>query len=195
MVRRWIHRGLALSRRLLPMFSIMSLVALAVTLVLWFSSLWRCYEVAYHRLDGHRGTSYLLSSWPLRFAVMSAPLPGPVSPRISWWSGYTSPAVTRSGSTQPFFELSNDRIACIGFEYCHRVIEDLSMDVSEVEISHWILVLLFAILPFLHFRLIYMRRRLARLGLCPTCGYDLRASPDRCPECGRVPRVEARPPE
>ena len=48
-------------------------------------------------------------------------------------------------------------------------------------------VVLFAILPFIHLVRNIQRRRRHRARLCPQCSYDLRATPDRCPECGAVP--------
>jgi hypothetical protein len=51
----------------------------------------------------------------------------------------------------------------------------------------WLAALVFAILPAVWFdrwrRRRSARRRLAA-GLCRKCGYDLRGSPGRCPECG-----------
>jgi hypothetical protein len=42
-------------------------------------------------------------------------------------------------------------------------------------------------------RFVYLTRRRtsrSKRGLCPVCGYDLRATPDRCPECGAVPKAK-----
>jgi hypothetical protein len=49
----------------------------------------------------------------------------------------------------------------------------------------WAMILAFAVLPLL--RLARRLRRRPPVGQCPTCGYDLRATPGRCPECGAVP--------
>ena len=48
-------------------------------------------------------------------------------------------------------------------------------------VPHRVLASVTAALPLLWL----VRARRAR-GLCPACGYDLRASPDRCLECGTI---------
>jgi hypothetical protein len=60
------------------------------------------------------------------------------------------------------------------------------VDSSSYEIMFplWIVCAGFAILPVT--RILYLRRRMVRFrtGHCFKCGYDLRATADRCPECG-----------
>jgi hypothetical protein len=53
----------------------------------------------------------------------------------------------------------------------------------------WPLILGFSLLPAARvFRTLRTRvRRRRRPGRCQQCGYDLRATPDRCPECGTIP--------
>src|SRR5690349_5859684 len=44
--------------------------------------------------------------------------------------------------------------------------------------------IILAVLPAWWLRLASEKRRRIKTGACVACGYDLRATPDRCPECG-----------
>jgi hypothetical protein len=58
--------------------------------------------------------------------------------------------------------------------------------VRRVTIPLWVLVLASGT-PWAAER-IWKWRHSREAGLCPVCGYDLRATPQRCPECGTIPR-------
>jgi hypothetical protein len=53
-----------------------------------------------------------------------------------------------------------------------------------IGIPFWPIVWLFAMPPAIAWQRHRVRQRRIRLGLCLRCGYDLRSSPGRCPECG-----------
>ena len=58
-------------------------------------------------------------------------------------------------------------------------------------VGYWKIALLSLVVPAYRLRLWMRAPQHATIGLCPTCGYDLRATPERCPECGTLAETRA----
>jgi len=58
---------------------------------------------------------------------------------------------------------------------------------GSISFPPWFFPGLSAILPLLWLRRRFLRSRRARDGLCSSCGYDMRSTPEQCPECGATP--------
>ena len=63
----------------------------------------------------------------------------------------------------------------------------------EIALPLWVVIVLLALLSAGLIVRDFRQSRGGRPGTCSTCGYDLRASKERCPECGTPipPKVEA----
>jgi len=81
----------------------------------------------------------------------------------------------------------NPLIYRLGFRFSHSM-DDRSPSFpgfTEARLPHWLFALLFALLP----SVFLIRARRKPRNCCQSCGYDLRATPDRCPECGTVAKI------
>jgi hypothetical protein len=187
-------------RRLFTLVSALSLVLCVATCALWVRSYWRDDLVArparFQFLDGtvsSRGVIWIVWSdaprhrepieWTVRTRVPDDELAclwqveDQCGPTGSGGFGYRSKAVPSGIKIESKYLRGGDYLINVAPLVERRVLT----------VPHWSVVLAGAVLPVTRLAAVAGRRRRRRLGLCPACGYDLRATPDRCPECGAVP--------
>jgi hypothetical protein len=193
-------------RRLFNLAVATSLVLCAATVVLWTRSFYSYEHLS--RAKAHRDGGYLLRSHRGRMYFERRSIWEGVEP-LYWYRGpsRSDPVFSNSFRISPPHES-----VALGFGYYKGSDYTWSFrknpypqevyqfpplsdqrwskdDYAGIHIPYSVIVLLTALPPMMWARRYVNRRRDSRIGrgLCPTCGYDLRATPERCPECGTVP--------
>ena len=119
----------------------------------------------------------------LVFGSSTRPLPGArLAPLAQWVWG-------RDGFMLDTVADRVDRRGRAGFDCYHMGPAGGAVSGWFGIVPCWFIVLVTGVAPaaWLATRGRRAARRRLLAGLCPACGYDLRASPERCPECGAVP--------
>jgi hypothetical protein len=168
-VRRWAFN----------LASVVSLLLCAGTAALWVRSYWRADAVAIS--SEQRAFQCGIASGRLRLGMITLLEEGG-----RWQPGFAQshyPAEVDPPTRR--FPITP---ANLGFAAEH-VMRGRNNDSWLVMVPLWLPLLLFAgtalAIRTAAGRLLRAERR--RRGLCPSCGYDVIATPDRCPECGAVP--------
>jgi hypothetical protein len=170
-------------RRLFTLVSALSLMLCAATIVFWV----RSYCGGYARRDRinvqYSADTYEVSSY---------------LGRVRWDSTPTAPVV-RLVQSGPSGESSTTQIhnPVPGVNWAeHWITQSTSgrpsvawIERRDGSVDYWLPTFVFLVAPLACFaRWLWRRRRQGScIGICPQCGYDMRATPDRCPECGAVP--------
>jgi hypothetical protein len=161
--------------RLFMFCSAVSLLLCVAVCVLWVRSYWR--RDVFTLMDGHGGAQWVEMvrggfQW-VRFASV---------PADTYSTGWRVAPPTDALPSRPF----------IGFASLSRTIPlwdgtaVRQVPMSVVTIPAWFVAIFAGILPALAVSAMFQRRFWWRHGVCQKCGYDLRATPERCPECGAL---------
>jgi hypothetical protein len=158
-------------RRLFNLAAAVSLVMMLAVVALWVRSYWK-----FDSITALNERGFYSDVWSehgkLRFGWLSGGLRGQDPDSGLRWFRYSrdaDPAVRAEGSKQ--------------FHYSSR---DFGRNghATNLVLPYWFVALFTAPLPA---SWIFKRQRAPRRDgprRCAVCGYDLRATPDRCPECG-----------
>ena len=192
-------------RTLFMLCSALSLLLCALVCLLWVRSIWVNDWVRYNVLDAERGrwTGFTLvsSHGTIYFSCSPFRFTDPAGARR--YAAATDPP----GYSHKRYDPKPDDLSAFAGSFMGRRGFALVLPAEvqrtgsdgpyayrfwRVLAPSWFLVLFLLILPAASLARLRRRRHRRARGLCATCGYDLRASPGRCPECGRE-AVEQRP--
>jgi hypothetical protein len=158
-------------------------------------SFWRCDSISWS--DGSRFGSLISSGGRINFTFSDWEKKTAWNPGISFSSGIRRASPPHWERVDESFQ----RRRWLGFEWTDSLypLSDSKTSLSFrmptyrlIAAPYWAVSGLLAALLIRPVLTLVRRRARLRSGLCPNCGYDLRESPSRCPECGRTPRPPIR---
>ena len=170
-------------RRLLDFLTVLSLLLCVAVAVMWVRS-----QSIHESVQGTRGSHLVeVISDSGEIALRHSPITGgPVAPWVS------HDARRRNGSDVGWEQFCDGYWHGFGYRYEAGPPDGLppGKHMETFVVPHGAIASASSILPggWVLARVLARRRRKA--GLCSSCGYDLRATPGRCPECGTMPAAE-----